>query len=91
MQDYNYLAVGTFELTLELSCCKYPYASELPVFWEYNKDALINFLFEAHIGLYVYVFHHFALGAQWPGGRAAGSESRGPGFNPDTGHTILCP
>ena len=56
MQDYNYLAVGTFELTLEISCCKYPYASELPEFWEYNRDALINFLFEAHIGLYV--FHH---------------------------------
>ena len=56
MQDYNYLAVGTFELTLELSCCKYPYAAELPRFWELNKDALINFLFEAHIGLYGFGF-----------------------------------
>ena len=50
MQDYNYLAVGTFELTLEISCCKYPMESTLPQFWEDNRDALINFLMEAHRG-----------------------------------------
>ena len=53
MQDYNYLAAGTFEITLEVSCCKYPNASELPGFWELNRDALINLLLEAHIGKYI--------------------------------------
>lgn len=38
MQDYNYWMHGCMELTLELSCCKYPSAEELPKMWEQNRD-----------------------------------------------------
>jgi len=51
MQDYNYIWHGCMEITLELSCCKYPPASELQGFWEDNRNALIKFLGEAHRGV----------------------------------------
>ena len=50
MQDFNYLHYGIFELTLEISCCKYPNGSELEDFWMQNKDALINYLLTVHMG-----------------------------------------
>lgn len=37
MQDYNYIQHGCFELTLELSCCKYPRPENLSHIWEENK------------------------------------------------------
>lgn len=37
MQDFNYVWNGCMEITLELSCCKYPPANELPHFWEENR------------------------------------------------------
>ncbi|RZB41385.1 carboxypeptidase D-like, partial [Asbolus verrucosus] len=37
MQDYNYAMRGCMELTLEISCCKYPDAKNLAKFWEQNK------------------------------------------------------
>ena len=50
MQDYNYLIHGIAELTLEVSCCKYPNTSDLEPYWTKNKDAYINFLMEVHRG-----------------------------------------
>lgn len=44
MQDFNYLYSNCFEITLELTCCKYPTKEHLPEEWENNKDALINFM-----------------------------------------------
>lgn len=38
MQDYNYIFHGTMEVTLEVSCCKYPLASALKQHWLDNKD-----------------------------------------------------
>ncbi|XP_069669162.1 carboxypeptidase D-like isoform X4 [Periplaneta americana] len=38
MQDYNYIYHGCMEITLEISCCKYPFAQELPKLWEENKE-----------------------------------------------------
>nr|UPI76696.1 M14 metal carboxypeptidase 19 [Antheraea yamamai] len=37
MQDYNYIWHGCMEITLEISCCKYPPAHELPKYWQDNK------------------------------------------------------
>ena len=51
MQDYNYIWHGCMEVTLELSCCKFPPASELEQFWEDNRKSLLTFLGEAHRGV----------------------------------------
>merc|ERR1712107_676438 len=51
MQDYNYIWHGCMEVTLELSCCKFPPATELPQFWEDNRQSLLTFLGEAHRGV----------------------------------------
>ena len=50
MQDYNYVRASCYELTLQLSCCMYPSAAQLPAFWEANRVALITFLLQVHIG-----------------------------------------
>jgi len=51
MQDFNYLGSNDFEITLELGCEKYPAASKLETEWENNKDALIAYIEQAHIGI----------------------------------------
>ncbi|KAL3983028.1 Carboxypeptidase E [Acanthocheilonema viteae] len=51
MQDFNYLATNAFEITLELSCEKFPDSSSLPQLWEDNKEALIDFIRKVHIGI----------------------------------------
>ncbi|XP_052785474.1 carboxypeptidase M-like [Mya arenaria] len=55
MQDYNYIKEGIFEITLEVACCKFPQADTLPGFWTANKDALVNYLLEAHKGVKGYI------------------------------------
>jgi hypothetical protein len=51
MQDFNYLATNCFEITLELSCMKFPEASLLEEAWNDNKAALLNFMWMSHIGI----------------------------------------
>ncbi|XP_037935345.1 carboxypeptidase D isoform X2 [Teleopsis dalmanni] len=51
MQDFNYAFTNCFELTIELSCCKYPLASTLPTEWARNKHSLLQLLKLAHIGV----------------------------------------
>ncbi|XP_055923216.1 carboxypeptidase D [Eupeodes corollae] len=51
MQDFNYAFTNCFELTVELSCCKYPLASTLPNEWHKNKRSLISLLKMAQMGL----------------------------------------
>ncbi|XP_016057459.1 PREDICTED: carboxypeptidase D isoform X2 [Miniopterus natalensis] len=51
MQDYNYVWASCFEITLELSCCKYPPASQLLQEWENNRESLITLIEKVHIGV----------------------------------------
>lgn len=52
MQDYNYVWGQCFEITLELSCCKYPPAEQLEKFWRDNKVALVEYIKQVHLGRY---------------------------------------
>ncbi|XP_018580185.1 carboxypeptidase E isoform X2 [Anoplophora glabripennis] len=51
MQDFNYLSSNDFELTLELGCDKYPPESVLASEWERNKDALLHYIWQSHLGI----------------------------------------
>ncbi|KAH0504583.1 Carboxypeptidase N catalytic chain [Microtus ochrogaster] len=51
MQDFNYLHTNCFEITLELSCNKFPRQEELPREWLGNREALIQFLEQVHQGI----------------------------------------
>lgn len=51
MQDYVYLNSNCMEITLELSCCKYPASQELPQFWRQNRPALIAYIQQIHLGI----------------------------------------
>ncbi|MBN3280823.1 CBPM Carboxypeptidase, partial [Polyodon spathula] len=51
MQDYNYVYGQCFEITLELSCCKYPPADQLAGFWQENRAALLAYMQQVHLGV----------------------------------------
>lgn len=51
MQDWSYLHGGTYELTLEVGCFKFPKAEELSTYWMDNREALIKFIEQVHIGI----------------------------------------
>ncbi|UJR31312.1 hypothetical protein I4U23_018810 [Adineta vaga] len=53
MQDFNYLHSNAFEITMELSCCKYPPAKDgtLKTEWDNNKEALLAYMEMSHLGI----------------------------------------
>lgn len=51
MQDFNYVHSNCFEITFELSCCKFPNASMLPMEWANNKESLLSFIEATHMGV----------------------------------------
>lgn len=55
MEDVNYLLGNCFEITIELSCCKYPTANELLDEWIKNKESLLSYMEQTNIGLHGFV------------------------------------
>jgi len=51
MQDFNYIFSNDMEITLELSCCKYPRKYYLNKEWERNKESLVHYLHQVHRGI----------------------------------------
>uniref|UniRef100_A0A9J8AYY3 Carboxypeptidase D, b n=1 Tax=Cyprinus carpio carpio TaxID=630221 RepID=A0A9J8AYY3_CYPCA len=62
MQNYNYFKGNCFEVTFGLSCCKYPPASQLSIEWINNKEALLAYIHQAHIGVRGYVMTRSGFG-----------------------------
>uniref|UniRef100_A0A4W5PN21 Peptidase M14 domain-containing protein n=1 Tax=Hucho hucho TaxID=62062 RepID=A0A4W5PN21_9TELE len=50
MNDFSYLHTNCFNVTVELSCDKFPRASELPIVWENNKESLHVYMEQVHRG-----------------------------------------
>lgn len=51
MQDWNYLHSNCFEITVEQGCYKYPHAYELEGIWNANKQALLTYIQQVHMGM----------------------------------------
>ncbi|XP_042860630.1 carboxypeptidase E-like isoform X3 [Penaeus japonicus] len=51
MQDFNYLSSNDLEVTLEIGCNKYPPASDLYQEWLDNKDAMLEYMWQTHLGV----------------------------------------
>ncbi|XP_034627631.1 probable carboxypeptidase X1 [Trachemys scripta elegans] len=51
MNDFSYLHTNCFEVTVELSCDKFPHESELPREWENNKESLLVFMEQVRRGI----------------------------------------
>jgi len=51
MQDWNYLALGDFEITVELSFDKTPRSSQLEKFFQYNRESMISYIEHVHTGV----------------------------------------
>jgi len=56
VQDYSYVWAGTLELTIEMSCCKYPPAAELPSHWNDHRTSLLRYVGEAQRGVRGFVY-----------------------------------
>ena len=52
MEDFNYIHSNCFEITMELSCCKYPAAKELDKEWKLNFESLMKFMEATHAGVH---------------------------------------
>jgi hypothetical protein len=51
MQDFNYLFSNAFELTMELSCCKFPNETAAVKEWDNNRESLLAYLEASKLGI----------------------------------------
>jgi len=50
MQDFNYVHSNCFEITLELSCCKFLPANKILEEWENNREAFLQYIEAGNMG-----------------------------------------
>ncbi len=51
MQDWNYHFMGNNEVTIELGTSKQPSASEIPTYWNHNRDSMKAYILTCLIGV----------------------------------------
>lgn len=51
MQDWNYHYVGSNEVTIELSNTKIPPASQIPTYWDDNRDSMLAYMATCLVGV----------------------------------------
>ncbi|KAK7871867.1 hypothetical protein R5R35_006452 [Gryllus longicercus] len=51
MQDFNYVIHGCMELSLVISCCRYPHPADLSIYWKDNREPMLKFLSQVHMGV----------------------------------------
>ena len=51
MEDFNYVHSNCFEITMELSFCKYPSGSTLSTEWDLNRDSMMKYMEATHLGI----------------------------------------
>lgn len=51
MQDWNYVHINCFEITIEMGCYKFPFARHIKELWDDHKYSLISFMDQVHKGL----------------------------------------
>ncbi|XP_078678786.1 carboxypeptidase D-like [Branchiostoma floridae x Branchiostoma belcheri] len=49
--DYSYLGTNALEVALELGCDKFPAPEELPRLWDDNREPLLAYMEQVHIGI----------------------------------------
>lgn len=68
MQDWAYVFGGAHEITIEMSCIKFPHESELENFWNQNREALLRYMeLPQEMGVYGRIsstIGHSIVGAQ---------------------------
>jgi hypothetical protein len=51
MQDFNYAHSNCFEMTFELTCCKFVPENTLRHQWELNKRPMLEYMKKVHMGV----------------------------------------
>lgn len=51
MQDWNYIHTNDMEITVEVSCFKYPWSKDMKKYWDDNQESLIEFMEQVHRGI----------------------------------------
>ena len=51
LKDFSYLFSNNLDISLQLSCCKYPKSFFLVEEWENNKESLLTYLEQVQMGV----------------------------------------